>query len=554
MTPKLFWLGTLALPLPLVVLYFVKLWYIDQYQFCVVLLAVIGVLFYSRWNRNFELPKRRWIQLVAGVGLVGSILASAIFSPWLAFLSFLLSITSFAICHKEKTNSDGHEPLSAGNLLYLTLPLWLCLRIPLNYDQQLTFGLQHLTAGISSFCLDLLAIPHQISGVIFDLASGKLFVEEACSGVQSLFALLCVSLLLLALNRRPIVLTPIYAFAAIFSAALFNVIRVVSIAVAQEWYSLDLAHGWRHDVLGYSCLGGAIILLASFDRLFRVLFFPIPKDSEVVNLQRIPNPLKLVWNKLLSPVKSLTPDSTTPRQLIFPRWQWNLLLTFVVASWSCQFLFGAQNLLRERRAWVDGPVGGKDLLWQPPETLFASEQDLTVEGFQQFRNGEDLSRGQNTDIWMVLDTKTGLRHRVAISQPYYGFHDLCICYAGNGWRLGERAITRQIDPTFDSQNWDYVYSTWFNDNGTYAYLAFSGLNRDNTPAAVPDETITDIFSNRFSIGGDTNDQTKECIMIQVWTTLDSPLSVEDQVALKDFHLRLRTIVSKQFTSRTAPKP
>jgi exosortase len=553
MSPKLFWLGILALPLPLVGMYFFNLWFIDQYQFFVVLLLVIGILFYSRWNRNFEFPKRRWIQVITALGFAGSILASTIFSPWLAFLSFLLSITGFAICHKEKESTEGHEPLSAGNLFYLTLPLWLCLRIPLNYDQQLTFGLQHLTAGVSSFCLDLLAIPHQVSGVIFDLASGKLFVEEACSGVQSLFALLCVSLLLLALNRRPVVLAPIYALAAIFSAALFNVVRVVSIAAAQEWYSLDLAHGWRHDLLGYSCLGGAILLLASFDRLFRVVFFPIPKDAEVVQLQRIPNPLKLTWNKLLSPVKSLTAKSKTAIQLSFPRWQWNLLLICVIGSWSCQFVFGAQNLLRERKAWVDGPVGGKDIIWQPPETLFASEQDLVVEGFQQFRNGEDLSRGQNTDIWMVLDTKTGLRHRVAISQPYYGFHDLCICYAGNGWRMGDRAISRQIDPSFDSQNWDYVYSTWFNDNGTYAYLAFSGLNRDNTPASVPDETLTDIFSNRFSIGGNLNDQTKEFIMIQVWNTLDSPLSVEDQNALRDFHLRLRAIVSKQFTNRTVPK-
>lgn len=553
MTPKLFWLGSLLLPLPLVALYFYNLWQVDQYQFFVVLLAVVGVLFYARWDRNFYIPSQRWNWALAGIGVLGSLAASVLFSPWLAYFSLLATLTSFAVAHQERELAEGHEPISGGSLFYLTIPLWLCLRIPLNYDQQLTFGLQHLTAKVSSFCLDLLSIPHQISGVIFDLASGKLFVEEACSGVQSLFALLCVSLLLLALNRRPVVLIPVYTSAAVFSAALFNVVRVVAIAASQEWYSLDLSHGWKHDVLGYCCLGGAILLLASFDRLFRVVFFPIPKAEDAVQLQRIPNPFKIVWNKLLSPVKSMLQKSLTSSSSPFPRWQWNVLLGVMCLSWTCQLLFGTQNLLRERRAWVDGPVGGTEMFWQPTEALFASEPDLVVEGFQQFRNGEDLSRGQNTDVWMILDTKTRQRHRVAISQPYNGFHDLCICYAGNGWRIDKREIVRQSDSLFESTNWDYIYSTWFNDNGTYAYLAFSGLNRDKTPSIVPDETLTDIFSNRFSIGGGADTQIKECLMIQVWTTMDAPLSTEDQIALKNFHLRLRSLVSKQFANQSSTK-
>jgi hypothetical protein len=284
------------------------------------------------------------------------------------------------------------------------------------------------------------------------------------------------------------------------------------------------------------------------------MFFPIPKVEDTVRLQRIPNPFKIVWNQLLTPVKNIVDKSKNSTPSFFPRWQWNALLGVAVLSWSCQVLFGAQHLLRERNAWVDGPVGGTEMFWHPTETLFASETDLVVEGFQQFRNGEDLSRGQNTDVWMVLDTKTRQRHRIAISQPYNGFHGLCICYSGNGWRMDERLIVRQSEALFDSKNWDYIYSTWFNDNGTYAYLAFSGLNRDNTPSTVPDETISDIFTNRFSIGGGTVEQVKECLMIQVWTTMDAPLSSEDQIELKNFHLRLRALISKQFAKHSAKQP
>lgn len=548
MTPRLFWLGSICLPLPLVALYFYNLWQIDQYQFFVVLLAVIGLLIFTRWDRKFYFPRNNLTWGFVAIGLLGSVTSSILFSPWLAYFSLLLTSSCFAVSHREKELTEGHEPISAGSLFYMTIPLWLCLRIPLNYDQQLTFGLQHLTARFSSFCLDLLSIPHHISGVIFDLSSAKLFVEEACSGVQSLFALLCVSLLLLALNRRPIVLIPIYSGAAIFSAALFNVVRVVTIAAAQEWYSLDLAHGWKHDVLGYCCLAGAILLLASFDRLFRVMFFPIPKVDDTLKLQRIPNPFKIAWNKLLSPVKTISNRPHKPSSPLFPQWQLHSLLGLAILSWGCQVVFGTQQLMRVRNAWIDGPVGGTEMFWQPRENLFASESDLVVEGFQKFRNGEDMSRGQNTDVWMILDTQTRQRHRVAISQPYDGFHDLCICYAGNGWRMDDRSIVRQRDFLSGSSTWDYIYSTWFNDNGTYAYLAFSGLNRDNTPSSIPDESLSDIFSNRFSIGSGTEARMKECMMIQVWTTMDAPLTKEEQIELKNFHLRLRTLVSKQFTT------
>jgi exosortase len=550
MTPKLFWVMSLGLPIPLVVNYFANLWSIDQYQFFIVLILAIGAMYYSRWNRAFCLPTTPVQICLLALGWFIAMGGTALYSPWLGYLGFLFITSSFSSTHYEKISDDGHEPTSAGTLFYLTIPLWLCLRAPLNFDQKLTIGLQHLTAGVSSFLLDKLSVPHQVSGVIFDLASGKLFVEEACSGVQSLFALLCVSLLLLAWNRRPIVLVPVYAAAAIFSAALLNIIRVVTIAVAQEWYALDLAHGWKHDLLGYSCLMLAILLLASFDRLFRVVFFPLSDDTTPIAQSRTANPIKLVWNKFLSPVS----DAQLKRKIsstikTLPKWQFPIFIAAGVLCLGCQLVFGTQRLLKEKEVWVDPPVGGTEMFWIPSKELFANQTDLVIEGFESFRNGEDRSGGQNTDVWMVLDTKTKLRHRIAISQPYDGFHDLCICYAGNGWRMGEREVTRHDSSTLAIGGWGFIFSNWFNDDGSYAYLTFSGLNSDNTPAAIPDETVADIFANRFALGGNSEEKPKECLMLQVWTTLDSPLTKDEQAALKQFHIQVRDVVRPAFAQK-----
>jgi exosortase len=289
---KFFWLLCGLLPLPLLFTYFYSLWQIEQYGFFVVLLLAVAAMIYGRWDRILRFPDSRPAKAILAIGILIELGASLLWSPWLGYFGFLLMFTSFTLSQREKPEKEGHEPFSAGSLFYLSVAPWLCLRPPLGLDQKLTLSLQHLTARLSSFVLDLLSIPHHITGVVFDLPGGKLFVEEACSGVQSLFALLCVALLFLAFNRRPVVLAPLYAAAAIFSAGLLNLVRIVSIAVAQEWYKMDLAHGVPHEVLGYCCLLSAVLLLASFDRWFRVMFYPLSDRFDPLPDERLPNPLK----------------------------------------------------------------------------------------------------------------------------------------------------------------------------------------------------------------------------------------------------------------------
>jgi exosortase len=553
MTPRLFWSLAFALPIPLLAMYFYSLWLIEQYQFFIVLILAIGTMLYGRWDRLWHFPTKWPVRITILLGLLSILTGCFLLSPWLGYFGFLLLFSSFCISHFEKPQKEGHEPISRGTLFYLSLAPWLCLRVPLNLDQQLTLGLQHLTAKMSSYCLDLLAIPHQLSGVIFDMADGKLFVEEACSGVQSLFSLLCVALLFLAWNRRPIVLAPIYIAAAIFSAGLLNIARVVSIAVTQDWYQLDLAHGWKHDVLGYTCLTAAILLLGSFDRLFQVFFYPISDDTNPLGKQRIPNPLKLIWNRFLSPVadNSIGVSPVTNSGLLAKSWFSIVPIGFIAIGWGATAIFATQYALRDRTPTAEPRVGGENSFWIPNRQLFAGEKDLLIEGFEQSRDGLDISKGQNADIWNIYDASKRMRHRVAISQPYDGFHDLCICYEGNGWRKDSRKVIT-LAPTGESiADWPYIYSSWFNDNGSYAYLTFSSLDTEANPVLPPDETVSDIFRNRFSLGGGNKSSVRECLMFQVWTTLDSPLDTDAQKELEQFHLRLREIVRASFKNQIA---
>ena len=180
-----------------------------------------------------------------------------IWSPWLGTISWVLFIGAWM---KSQNQSDGYW-----GLMHLWPPLLLLIRLPMHLDTHLMSWLQRVSSRLSSLMLDMIDLPHRLQGNVFELAGGTLFIGEACSGVQSLFTMLFCSMFLVAWLRRRVTLLPVYLLAAVVWASCLNVMRIVAIAVAQEWYRIDLLHGWKHDLLGYICLALAIGLLLSTD-------------------------------------------------------------------------------------------------------------------------------------------------------------------------------------------------------------------------------------------------------------------------------------------------
>ena len=75
----------------------------------------------------------------------------------------------------------------------------------------------------------------------------------------------------------------------------------------------------------------------------------------------------------------------------------------------------------------------KDILWKPNKDMM-SDSDWKANILSHHRRRGEYSKqlGSNSDIWTVAID--GIELRVAISQPYPEWHDMCLCYTGNGWR------------------------------------------------------------------------------------------------------------------------
>lgn len=536
----------------MVVLYFFQLWSYEHYQFYPILLASIGFILYQRWDKVVQFPSRKLVYFLIVIGLAVEILATVAWSPWTTFLAWQILFTAFCISHQESKVTGNTEP-ALPNLAYLSLPTWLCLRLPLNLDEQIPVALQQITARFSSFCLDQLNVAHHLTGVVFDLPHGKLFIEEACSGIQSTFSLACVSVLIMAFNRRIMLLLPLYVIAALFSAALTNVIRIVVIAIAQEWWQFDLAHGWLHDALGYTCLLVGIVLLFSFDRLLFVLFFPIQMDSSSIRLGTLKNPIQITWNYIFGrkhPQRSSLPKTELPKLpysflvflLLGPLFLYQLVFSSqeIVVDVATSFAPKSASST-DTEGWK---LGGDQRVWNTPQNLFDGIDSIQVVSYENKLDGLDVSKGQFADIWQVKLTSSDVSCRLAISQPYNRFHDLTTCYTGTGWNIVEDRIIKPPSSD-DSDVWPLKYSAWETPEGVYGYLTYSGITKDADPIHVEEQSLINTIKRRFRLNQVKNLQDRECLMFQIWVTSTLPLTPDQVESIKSLHFQLESHVLRK---------
>lgn len=134
---------------------------------------------------------------------------------------------------------------------------------------QVSFGLKTLASQVSGAVLDQLGIPVVRQGAVLYLAPGPLAVENPCSGLRSLLALLALGTLMARMGS-----VPLWKRAALLAAAwpvafAANVGRIVALGLVATFHSLELAVGTAHDISGYALFALALLMLEVFRRVLR---------------------------------------------------------------------------------------------------------------------------------------------------------------------------------------------------------------------------------------------------------------------------------------------
>ena len=281
----------LAAHLPYAALHYVRTWNLEHYQFFPFALGMFAWLFHTR--RDSSLERWGWFSLTL-IGLDLFLLGASVWlgSPWVAVAGLLALLTAW--CRASRERGYG------GSLLCLSLLVILTLRLPNDLDNQLIQWLQGRTTAFASGICHRVGLVHYSDGNVLTVPGKQFLIAEACSGVKSLFTIMFIAALVIAMKRRSLLHGLVLVLMGMGTAGLMNTVRVLSVVIVWEKYRFDLSTGWVHDALGYLTLGIAALLLMSADAGLNLFSAWIPDIRRPGAMAIYANPFIFIWNRYIA--------------------------------------------------------------------------------------------------------------------------------------------------------------------------------------------------------------------------------------------------------------
>ncbi len=510
---------------PLLGVHFQQMWVRPHYQyFPFVILAIVVVALLRKTDPNREVPRARprlaVLSLLIGWGVI--VVSVLKISPLLCCVGWWISL--------------------AGAAWIAPWPAWgawalvgLLLRLPSGLDVKWIQWLQHFTTTMSSHFLDRLGIDHLQEGNVLAFPERRLFVEEACSGVVSLFTIVATAGVLGAFLKRTFAHTLCLMGVAGFWAGVANVVRVVLMAVCLERMGLDLSEGLRHTLLGVAVFGFTLLMLASSDGLLRFLLGPIDMQEFDAPEGVLDNVAVQWWNVLFWPHRSEDQFFRKPKGQPFqsgPRWE----IAMGVIGVALLSVFGLQ---------VWGGIGPfANHLGVKPAIEAVSQESLPLEmaGWtrSQFRTEtRDASSqfGHQSHQWTF--EKGPQRAVLSIDFPFPEWHPLQVCYAGIGWSVKNGTIPP------DGTTRETFSLVKGSENGT---LIYDLLDQQGSPYIPPQGSWVHPRWRRLLSGESTPWTLPTFYQLQLLATGDHRPTTEELSACAELFDAFRTAVDEQLLS------
>jgi exosortase len=497
--------------LPLLARHVAWLWQRPHYQFFPLVLVGAGVLAYLRMRNTTA--RRTGSAAVTAIALSAAWLLLAIadflVSPWLGCISCMILLITLIYA------------VGGRDLCRQALPawafLWLVVPPPMDLDRLLMFKLQNLTTGWSSAILDLFGVFHVRFGNVIEVDGRKMMVEQACSGINSLYSLLACTLFMVFLTRRGWVHGILLVAAAIVWVLSANVARVTGVVLIESRWGVNVSTGWRHETFGVIVFAVAVGLLLCTEQFFSFLSRSSPKT-----LESPPSPPN-------TPVTSVfeEPASVGNRRVMAAVIPAYLLLA--IGYWIAD-----KPSFDTERAGGQLPTPDKDRL---PKKIGSWE---LTESATQTREASSFY-GEHSAIWVYSRT----RHTAVVSLdfPFPSWHDLTWCYAGKGWQIDSQTVRNDLEVPGGFLEVRLSQPTY-----RHGYLVFCEFDRHGQPfTARPGGTEASLFRHqttlqriRNRLGFDSEpgiEPSGPVYQLQVFWEGYDKLSNEDEAAVVDLFVR-----------------
>ncbi len=210
-------------------------------------ILVVPAAAYMAWTKKDKLKTIPWEPSAAGpalllAGALQALLGIAAQWVWVSRTAFLVSVVGCIV------TVFGWRMVR--ELIYPLCTLILMISPPTFIFERLTLSLQLLASRLGETFLEVLGYSVLREGNILELVGVKLSVEEACSGIRSLLAILFMCLLYNYFFVRGRSMRALILVMAVPIAVLGNAFRIVATGVASQ-YNPALVRGAAHEGFGY---------------------------------------------------------------------------------------------------------------------------------------------------------------------------------------------------------------------------------------------------------------------------------------------------------------
>ena len=199
----------------------------------------------SCWRSRASRRGGAWAALQGWIGALGAEL-------FLQRTAFLIALVGLLLV------VGGTQLVRALAFPLLLLPFMIPL--PAVLYNQITFPLQLFASQVAEACLGLIGIPVLRDGNVLELASQKLSVVEACSGIRSLLSLSFLSLVYAYFFDQKAWMRWALLIATIPVAIIANSGRVTITGILSE-INTEWAQGFFHSLEGWIIFAIALVLL-----------------------------------------------------------------------------------------------------------------------------------------------------------------------------------------------------------------------------------------------------------------------------------------------------
>lgn len=136
-------------------------------------------------------------------------------------------------------------------LLFPMLFIIFMIPLPEAAIVNISFQLKIFAAKLSTLIVNQIGIPAIREGSVIKTAHAYLMVEDPCSGIRSLIALIALGTLMAYLSHTTRIKKTIMFLSAAPIAVGANIVRIVVLTLASEIYGSKFAMGLFHDTMGF---------------------------------------------------------------------------------------------------------------------------------------------------------------------------------------------------------------------------------------------------------------------------------------------------------------